>query len=233
MRRLLTALIVLLVLLVAADRIGVAVASNVIASKLRVSAGLSSEPSVDIRGFPFLTQALAGRYDQVDLHTGALSRGGVRLARFDVSLHGVQLGLSAALSGRVISVPVEGLTATAVVTYADVATRGIAGIAVTPLGSEVRVTGRVTLLGQSVTATTDSTVRLDGTSIVITAQKVSVLGVSSGVVNSALAGRMDFRVPVGRLPYGLALSGVHPTASGLVLVARSGPTIIAVPAPAS
>lgn len=229
MRRLLTAVVVLVVLLVAADRITVAVAASVIASRMQVSAGLDSKPSVSIRGFPFLTQAIAGRYDHVVFRTGPLAREGVRLSQLEVSLTGAQIPLSEALSGTVRSVPVSGMTATATVTYADVAKRGgIAGISVVPLGSGVRVTGRVTVLGQTVSAATDSTVRLEGRAIVITAQRVSVLGQSSGLLNSALAGRFDFRVPVGKLPYGLVLSGVRATPAGLVLAAGSGATVIPV-----
>lgn len=229
MRRLLTAAVVLLVLLVAADRIGVVVASRVLASKLRTSAALDTDPSVRIRGFPFLTQALNGRYDRLDVETGALRRGGVRLSSLDVSLHGVRVPLSQALSGDVKAVPVEGLTASAVVTYADVARVGdLAGISVAPAGSQVMVTARLTVLGQSVTATASSSVRLSGRTIVITAQKVTVLGQTNPLLNAALAGRLDLRVPIGVLPYGLGLTGVDVTAAGLVLAARSGPTVLAV-----
>lgn len=231
MRRLLTALVIVLVLLLAADRITVVVASRTVAARLRASAGLTQDPTVDITGFPFLTQAISGRYERVTVRAGALTRGGVRLSRLDVALSGARIPLSDALSGQVASVPVDGLLATAVVTYADVASVGkLAGVTVTPAGAGVKVTARLTVLGQSVTASTESTVRLDGRSIVITARKVTVLGQSSGLLNSALAGRLDLRVPIGTLPYGLALTGVHATGEGLVLDARSGPTVIRVSA---
>lgn len=229
MRRLVTALVVLLVLVVAADRIGAYVSARVLAAKLRTSAVLTSDPSVRILGFPFLTQAASGRYDRIDFSTGSLTRGGVRLSRLDVSLRGVRLTTSQAISGNVSDVPVEGITASAVVTYADLASRGnITGISVVPVGSHVRVTARLTVLGQSVTAYTDSTVRLAGRSIVITAQKVTVLGRSSGILGRALAGRLDLRVPVGTLPYALVLAGVHVSPAGVVVEATSGPTVIPV-----
>lgn len=234
MRKVVTSLVVLLVLLVAADRIGVAVASRVVASKLRTSAMLTSDPSVRIEGFPFLTQAVGGRYDRIDLRTADLTRGGVRLSSLDVTLLGLQLTASQAISGDVSAVPVQGLRAEAVVTYADVASVGrLAGVSVTPVGDRLRVTARLTVLGQSVTASTDSTVRLDGGSVVVTAQKVTVAGQSSGLLDQALAGRLDLRVPIGRLPYGLQLAGVHVSAGGLVVDARSGPTVIPVRAAAT
>lgn len=229
MRRLIGVLAILLVLVVAADRVGAVLAAHVVASKLKTSASLTAEPSVTVHGFPFLTQAVAGRYDDVELKVSDLTRGGVRLAKLDVSLHGVRLPLSDAISGQVSSVPVEGITATAVVTYADIASRGnIAGLSVQPAGSRVKVTGRITVLGQSVTASTESTIRIDGRSLVVTAQKVTVLGQSSGALNNALARRLDLRVPLGTLPYGLQLTGVHATSGGVVLDARSGATILRV-----
>jgi hypothetical protein len=228
-RRLIWVLVVLLVLLVGADRVGVALASHAIAAKLRTSAALTTEPSVSIHGVPFLTQAFSGRYDDVQLVALDLTRGGVRLAKLQVSLHGVRLPLSDAISGQVSSVPVEGITAQAVVSYADIASRGnIAGLSVQAAGSLVKVTGRFTVLGQSVTASTESTVRVDGRNLVVTARRLTVLGQSSSALNSALAGRLDLRVPIGTLPYDLQLTGVHATAGGVVLDARSGATVLRV-----
>ncbi len=227
MRRLLTVLVVLAVLLVVADRVGVRLAQKQVARQLRTSAGLMSDPAVSIAGWPFLTQAVGGRYDRIDLTTGSFRRGGVRLASLTVSLRGVELPLSKAVSGTVSAVPVAALGASAVVTYADVASVGsLADVSVAPAGSGVRVTARLTVLGQSVAVSTDSTVRLSGRSVVITAQKLTVLGQSSSLLNNALAGRLDLRVPIGSLPYGLALTGVHVTTAGLVVDARSGPTVL-------
>jgi hypothetical protein len=228
-RRLIWVVVVLLVLAIGADRVGAVLAAHVVASKLTTSASLTTEPSVTIHGFPFLTQAISGRYDDVELVATDLARGGVRLAKLDVSLHGVRLPLSDAISGQVSSVPVEGITAKAVVSYADIASRGnITGLSVQPAGSLVKVTGRFTVLGQSVTASTESTVRISGRTLVVAAQKLTVLGQSSSALNRALAGRLDLRVPIGALPYDLQLTGVHATDGGVVLDACSGATVLRV-----
>lgn len=237
MRKLVISLVVLLALLVAADRIGAAVASGVVADKLRTSGGLSAKPSVSIKGFPFLTQAIAGRYDRIEVSATGLSRGGVRLARLDVTVKGSRIGLRDALSGHVSSVPVEGLSATALVSYVDLLGRSkLVGATIEPFarGGElehvgVRVRGRVTVLGQTVMASTVSHVRLEGREIVVTATSVVVQGQSSPAVIKAIAGLLDLRVPVGTLPYGLMLTGVQPTAAGLLLSAKSGPTVLRAP----
>ena len=230
MRKLALSLVVVLALLIAADRIGVAIASGIVAGKLKSSGGLSSSPSVSIKGFPFLTQAVSGRYDRIEVAATDLSRGGVRLSRLDVALIGSRIPLRAALSGNVSVVPVERLSAKAVVSYVNLVHRSkIAGLSMEPSDGGVRVTGRVTVLGQTVSASTVSTVRVERRDIVITAQSVAVQGQSSPTLNRAIAGLLDLRVGIGSLPYGLELDGVRVTSAGLVLSAHSGATVLRAP----
>ena len=56
MRKLLIGVIILAVLLVAADRISAAVAENRISDRLTSAYGLAGKPGVTITGFPFLTR---------------------------------------------------------------------------------------------------------------------------------------------------------------------------------
>jgi hypothetical protein len=226
-RKLLIGLVTLAVLLVAADRVAVKVADGQVATRLRDYGRLQTTPSVQVRGFPFLTQALGGRYDHIDVEATDLSRGGVRLDRLDVSLLGARVPLNDALGGKVHAVPVEGLKATAVVRYLDLAGRsGITGLRVEPQGNRLAVTGRITMLGQTVTATAVSSVRLSGQSLVVTAESVKALGPAPAALDRAIDGLLDFRVPIGTLPYGLELTSLRVTSSGIVLVASSGPTVL-------
>lgn len=228
MRKLLVSLTVLVVLVLAADRIGAAAAGTVIAGKLRTSAGLERVPSVRITGFPFLTQALGGRYDRVDVEADGISRGGVRITRATTSLYGVQVPLSDALQRSVTSVPVERLSARVVIAFVDLASSGGRSLTIAPDGGRLRVNGRVTVLGQSLSVGTTSSIRIDGSALVITGQTVSVQGKQlAGPVGAALAGTLDLRVPIGRLPYDLTLTGVHVEAGGVVVTAASGPTVLA------
>ena len=55
MRRLLIVLVVLAALLVVADRVGVVVAQNRLASQIQQQLDLDRKPDVSIRGIPFLT----------------------------------------------------------------------------------------------------------------------------------------------------------------------------------
>ena len=229
MRKFLAVLVVLLVAAVAADRVAAYVADRLLAAQLRTSAGLSSDPAVTVRGVPFLTQVLAGRYDRIDVRARDVERGGARLSDLHVELRGLRLPLSRALSGAVRDVPVDGLAAQVTLTYADVV-RGRTELVVRPAGRDLlRVTGSLRVLGITVDAVTRSTVTLQGNDLVVTAQSLSVAGLSNPLVDRALAGRLDLRVPVGSLPFGLRLTGLRVTAAGLVLDARSGPTVLRAP----
>ena len=72
--------VTVLALLVVADRVGASVAANVAERQLTKQAAFSQSPSVQINGFPFLTQAIRGRYDDVEIHGKQVSLDGVLAA---------------------------------------------------------------------------------------------------------------------------------------------------------
>jgi hypothetical protein len=92
-------LILLVGLVIAADRIGVLVAQDQIAKTVASQYRLDHKPAVKIKGFPFLTQALQGRYGEIDVKVGDLDQAGVHLANTVVTLKGVDAPLSDALHG--------------------------------------------------------------------------------------------------------------------------------------
>ena len=228
MKGLLLALVVLGLLLVAADRIGVGIAERAVADRLVQHAGLTSPPSVDIRGTPFLTQALRGRYEEIVVSAADVPAGEVRLAQLDATLTGVQLPLSDVVSGDVSAVPVDALRATVVLPYGELARRtGAAGVTVQPVGDRLRITGQVEVLGKTLSATADSTVELRPPEVVVTAQSFDVgSGVVNGVLTRTLRGVFDYRLRVEGLPYGLVPSGLDVTERGLVLDAFAVETVL-------
>lgn len=227
MRKLLVLLVVLAVLAVVGDRVTVRVAETAIAKQAQTSAGLSSRPEVRIHGFPFLTQAVGGKYRRIDVTAHDLDRGGAHVERLDATLHDVEVPLNDALHNEVGAIPVSGIDATALVTYAELAHRsGLTGVTISPTEGGVQVTARVTVLGQTVRASARSRLALRGNRIAVTAQSLNVLGQSSPALVNALAGMLDLLVPVGTLPYGLHLTGLRATPQGVRLTARSGPTVL-------
>ncbi len=75
MRKLVVALLVLVGLLVAADFGAAALAESAVARQMREQLGLPDDPSVRINGFPFMTQALSGRFSDVHVEASRVSYG--------------------------------------------------------------------------------------------------------------------------------------------------------------
>jgi hypothetical protein len=228
-KKVLTSLVVLVVLAVGADRVALVVAERAVASQLQASGDLTVRPSVTIGGVPFLTQAVSGRYSSVRVRAADVSAGGERLSVFAATLDGVSLSLSSALSGSVDEVPVDHLQARVVLSYADLQRRlRDRRLALSP-GPDglLRVTGSLTALGRTVSASALSSVRLSGTSVVVTAQRFEVgARPADRVLTAALGRRLDFTARIGERPYGLALTGVRIAPEGVVATAAAKHTVL-------
>jgi hypothetical protein len=101
-RKLITAVLVVVALAVAADFAAAAVAEHTVAKQLRQQLGLASDPSVRINGFPFLTQALAGQYPAIDVRASGLSVDQLHDLDVEATLHDAPL--SEVTSGNLQSV---------------------------------------------------------------------------------------------------------------------------------
>lgn len=228
MRRLLITLAVLAALAVGADRVAVSVAQGVLASQLGKVGELQTDPKVTITGFPFLTQAIGGRYNEIDVRTEALRRKGLHVTSLAISLQGVELPLGEALKGGVSSVPVAGLFATALVAYTDLAAASdLQDLRITRAGDGVRLTGTVKVADQRVKASALSSVELSGTSVVVTTR--SVEGSLSPAVKAEVARALNVRATVAALPFGLGLKDLTVTDRGVELSARAGATTLRAP----
>ena len=104
MRKLLIALLVLVGLAVAADYGAAAAAEYQLAKQIRGELGLAADPSVRINGFPFLTQAMLGRYSDIDMRAAGLSVGPLHDVAVEATLHDVDAPLSEVRSGDLSSV---------------------------------------------------------------------------------------------------------------------------------
>jgi len=211
MRRLLISLVVILGLLVVADRVARAAADRAVAQRIQHDQGLSQRPDVSIDGFPFLTQALAGRYDHVTLTMHDLHNGPVPVQTLRVVLRGVHVPLSAVFSGHVSSVPIDRATATVLVRYADLGAN-VGGNHLTVsegTNGEVKVTGTVSALGQTVTASGEGRLDVRGNDVVVT--------VGHG---------LDFTVPLSGLPFRIVLVGAKATKSGIEVSATANGLVV-------
>lgn len=229
MKRLVVGLVVVLALLLVADRVGAAYASDAIAAEVQSSTRLQSEPEVEIEGFPFLTQALAGRYERVEVRATDVPAGELTLSRLDTTLTGVQVPLSEALSGSVRSVPVERVRARALLGYDELSRRsGDRRLSVAPAGDgRVRVSGSLQVLGRTLSATAVSRVEAVDGAIVVTAESYDVGNeAADDLLTRALGDRLNLRIPVTGLPYGLQVTGVEVRPDGVVVRAAAENTVL-------
>jgi hypothetical protein len=227
MKALVVVVVLLLGLLFAADRVAVGVAENQVATQVEQKGGLQGTPAVDITGFPFLTQAVAGHYDDVRISLTAAELGQPDGTRADIALHGVRVPLSAALSGSVREVPVERIDGTATLSYALLSAQLGSDTKLEREGSGLRVTRTVELLGQTVPLTATGKVTLDGNDLVVDVQQVSGAGVDvPGWLLSRATDLLDLRYTVPTLPFGLQLTGVTPADDGVDLALKATDTVL-------
>jgi hypothetical protein len=229
MKGLVLAVVLLGVALVAADRTSVLLAERAVANQVSTTGVTSAD--VEIRGVPFLTQAVRGRYDEVFVTATDVPAGETRLARLDATLQGVHVPLADAVSGDVSAVPVEGVRGTVLVSYSELGRRAEAAeLEVEPVGDRLEITGTVDVLEQSFSAATESTVQLVQGEIVVTAESFDVgSGVANAVLTRALRGVFDFRISLEELPYGLVPSGLRVTDRGIELDAFASDTVLTRP----
>jgi hypothetical protein len=215
-KALLVVLVLLVGLAVVADRVALGVAEDRVATALVEKGGLQGSPEVEIAGFPFLTQAIGGRYEDVRISLTAEQLGQPEGTRADVALHGVQVPLSSVLSGSVAEVPVERIDGTATLSYALISAQMGAETELSREGDGLRITRTVEILGRSLRLTAAGQVTLDGSDLVVDVDEASGAGID---VPDWLLDRatdlLDIRYTVPALPFGLQLTDVSAAEDGV------------------
>ncbi|MGW6703490.1 LmeA family phospholipid-binding protein [Streptomyces sp. NPDC054956] len=214
-------------LFVGFDRWAVGYAENRLADRIQARQGLPGGVDVDIHGFPFLTQALSGDLDEVDLKVAGLDVATTdgrrtRLSQLAVTFHGVKLNddYSGGTAARA-----DGST---LITYADLSAAAQPGVTVTYGGApgKVKVSASVEFLGRTVTRSVVSTISLvdakegKGSKIVrVRADEVPGEGIPG--IETAIRKKTDFDRRLDGLPSGIQLTaltsdeaGVHLTVGG-------------------
>ncbi|WP_316526904.1 LmeA family phospholipid-binding protein [Kitasatospora brasiliensis] len=106
-------------LLLGADRIAVGVAEDEAADRIVKSGRMSQRPDVSIEGFPFLTQVLSMKLDDVRISSDGLTVGD---GSHQVALHSFKARLSGVkVSDSMNSATVAGGTGSGVISYPDLA----------------------------------------------------------------------------------------------------------------
>jgi hypothetical protein len=233
--RWLITIVVIAAVLVAADRISASVAGRVAQRDLAKQAAFVQPPTVRVGGFPFLTQAVAGRYDQVEVRDSQVELDGVQAADFHATLRGVHLPLAKLFGGKATSLPIDSLDGAVTFTYAELAQLvPVAGLTLTPPGdSNGLVAASATLaipglggasLPVSAQARVDYTAT-GGVHLVLTDVRVAGQTVPSAVVNQ-LTSLFAAPLKLPALPYGLQIDAVSTGADGVVVTGSAKAVVI-------
>lgn len=225
LRRGLIALFVLAVLFVAADRVAVKLAEDKAAEEIKSAQGIASagKTSVDIKGFPFLTQVAGKELGEIDAEMSGMKAdapgGELKVSQIDAHLRDVRLNedYSSAVADRA--------RGTALISYGDLTKVAQDGVRIGWGGTDdsgkgrVKVSASVTLLGQTFERSVTSTVSVAGDDTVrLRADKVP--GANIPGLEDTIRDRIDFARKIAGLPEGLELEKVEPTAEGIRLTVR-------------
>ncbi|MDX3853261.1 DUF2993 domain-containing protein [Streptomyces sp. AK02-01A] len=132
-------------LFVAADRAAVYFAEGQVADKIKSSQGLSTDPKVSIKGFPFLTQILGSSLDEVDISLDGVS---ASADGHNVEVTDVQAELKdVTINSSFSSATAARANGSAHISYADLAKSAPKGATVGYAGAERAAKGQVKLSG--------------------------------------------------------------------------------------
>lgn len=228
-RTILIVLVILGGLFVAADRITVSVAQNKAADRAALTEGLTTKPKVSIEGFPFLTQVIGGKLDEVKITAKDIAAGDgaqtLRIDSFHADLHGVKLSDN---YRRAVADTADGL---AFLTYTDLTNAAPEGITVSSAGTAksknggalVKLTGSFN--GAKLSVVSEVTVR-GANEIGLRAETLPEAFTALGL-DDEVRQQIDFTLPLTHLPAGISLTSVTSTPDGLSVAAVGKNVVLA------
>lgn len=237
MRRAIVVLLGLLLVLVGLDFAARAAAQAAVAQDMQTTEGLAQQPDVEVNGFPFLLQALRGRYDDVRVKLQEVPAGGtLRFNGVDARLTGVHLSLSTLLGRGHEPVRVDAVRVTGTATYATLETQanaampsGLGTVQFSDGGNGlVKVAVHVTGLGVPLTLNGVAKVSLAQGKVTISVPR-SALTQLPEMFRATAAQLLTQTVSLPRLPLGLTATAVSVTPQGLTATAEGSNVVLGSP----
>ncbi|SEG79258.1 Protein of unknown function [Thermomonospora echinospora] len=221
MRKVLVVFLILLVGgVIAADRIGVRMVQNEIGERVAAQYDLPRRPEVTIHGFPFLTQAIGGEYDRIDVAVGDYTQQRVTVKDVRIEMRGVQAPLDQVTAGNTANVVVRAANASAVIPYElmrQYAPKQVTGIKANGPDLQVDLSG--SLGGLPVSGTAVVSVEATEGGVRFTPRSVGTGGVQIPV--NLVRQQLAWTVPVRDLPIGSRISRVEVTPDGVRVAATA------------
>ena len=225
MRKLLIAVVVLLLLGAAADVAAARVFEDRVTEALQREYDLGRRPVVQVRDVPFLPHLATGRFSTIDLAATDATARGINAAQLKLTLHGVRVPRDVLL-GEPGRITVDRADGTIELTEAEVnrllADRLQGGtLAIKEDGVELRV--KVPLLGQTLEARVAGELGARDGRVTFTPAEIR-LGEQGRIDPSTedlLASQFTFEVPLPELPAGVRLERVDTRPGTVVLSGRA------------
>jgi hypothetical protein len=212
----LVTLIVIVLILVVADRAANAFTEDQMASQVQSSLELSGKPHVTIQGFPFLTQLAARDFRTVDITANnetAGPGGQLEIASLNATLHGMHIhGLNSAT--------IDQFNASALITFTALGKAGgiPQGITLSADGPN-RVKANISIGPLSDTAVAQVT--QSG------ANQINVKIIDAGGIPTSILGSLaDFSFSIPKLPAGVSIQSVSVTQQGVLITANGHNTTL-------
>lgn len=212
MRKLIVFLVVVVLLIVGADRGAKYAAQSAISKQLVSSYDLDPAPEVEIHGFPFLTQAINGTYDQIDVDIPAVTRDNVRVENVHTELFGVHAPISQVINNA-REITASRATGTGLLPFDIVRKRLPDGFKVTESGGDLTLSGKARALGMSVPVKAKLRLSVGVEGVIAKPTKITVA--NGRVPDSVVAGQLRFVVPVQNLPMHLKVRHVSVEPNGI------------------
>jgi hypothetical protein len=225
MRKLLVAVLVLVLLGAVADFVAARVFEDRVTEVLQREYDLGRRPVVQVRDFPFLPHLATGRFSTIDLAATDATARGINAAQLKLTLHGVRVPREVMLGepGRVTVARADG---TIELSEAEVnrllADRLQGGrLAIGQDGVQVRT--QLQLLGQPLEALVAGRLgaRDGGVTFTPTEIRLGDRGALDPAQEDLLSSQFTFRVPLPELPAGVRLERVDTRPGRLVLSGRA------------
>jgi hypothetical protein len=212
-------LVVIAIVLPLVDRVLAALAERKASEYL--SEPFGHPATVRVHAKPFLTQALRGRYSDVEV-LGGLRIGEINGATLVAHLTNAYLPPRELLGRRAKELPCERVEGRLLLPYPELArVARIPGLSLTFEGERLMATAAVPVPGISQLARVagEAVLSLTRTGAVwLQIRGVSVAGITlPSLVLSQLLPTLNVPIPLPTLPYGLRLDELRPTANGLVV----------------
>jgi hypothetical protein len=230
---LLVLLIVIIGILVAGDRVAANFAEDKIAEQVSQEVAAQNlqagPPEVSVGGFPFLTQVLAGRYDEISIKMrdvqGDVNGDAVTMPVLDVVAHDVTASLDTLRSGQgdVVAKTVDG---TGTISY-DSVTNLIdqRDLKLSERDGKLVATAPVTVLGQQFTVSGTAALSIKGKQIQIRFSDAKAEGLPAVPLAEQVVGnfvkQISINVDVPTLPFQMVLKEVNATPAGLAVTATA------------